>query len=185
MDLESLKYPIGKYHYSKPDKEQLLGWIKTIQYLPEELRKLVGTLSYEEMDLLYRPEGWNIKQVVHHLADSHMNSFIRFKLVFTEQKPILKPYNEADWAETEDANSEDIQDSLDLLGGLHKRWTTLLSSFRDEDFRKMYTHPEYNEQKTMEWMLGMYDWHCRHHLAHIKQAIELKGEFEVYKNPAK
>lgn len=178
MDLNALKYPVGEYNYSSADGETLDKWIKNIEELPGNISKLVSNLSYEELDLQYRPDGWNIKQVVHHLADSHMNSFIRFKLVQTEENPTIRPYNEADWALTEDAASEDVADSLVLLEGLHKRWTTFLKSREEADWKRVFLHPEYREQKTMEWMLGMYDWHCRHHLAHIKQAIKMEGNFE-------
>ncbi|MBC6425567.1 MAG: putative metal-dependent hydrolase [Ekhidna sp.] len=178
MNLEALKYPVGQYNYLQADKEVINKWITNIEALPQKLKKLVGNLSYEELELQYRPDGWNIKQVVHHLADSHMNSFIRFKLIQTEDNPTIKPYDEAEWAKTEDGSNEDISDSLDLLEGLHKRWSIFLKSREEKDWQKVYTHPEYRAQKTMEWMLGMYDWHCRHHLAHIKQAIEKEGIFE-------
>jgi len=178
VNLEALKYPVGQYNYLQADKEVINKWITNIEALPQKLKKLVGNLSYEELELQYRPDGWNIKQVVHHLADSHMNSFIRFKLIQTEDNPTIKPYDEAEWAKTEDGSNEDISDSLDLLEGLHKRWSIFLKSREEKDWQKVYTHPEYRAQKTMEWMLGMYDWHCRHHLAHIKQAIEKEGIFE-------
>lgn len=172
MELEKLKYPIGHYQYSEPSEEQWEKWITTIEVLPEKLKKLVNNLSYDELDDSYRPEGWNIKQIVHHLADSHMNSFIRFKLILTEDNPTIKSYNEAEWAKTEDAFSEDVSDSLDLLEGLHKRWTTLLRSVKPQERDRTYVHPEYDKQYSLGWMLGLYDWHCRHHLAHIKLAIE-------------
>lgn len=172
MDLEKLRYPIGQYEYATPSEEQWEKWIETIESLPEKLKKMVGNLSFDDLESTYRPDGWNIKQIVHHLADSHMNSFIRFKLVLTEENPTIKPYDEAEWAKTEDASSEDVADSLDLLEGLHKRWTTLLRSITPEDHRRQYIHPEYSSQYNLEWMLGLYDWHCRHHLAHIKLAIE-------------
>ena len=178
MDIEVLKFPIGQYNYLPADEETRGRWIKNIEELPDKLKKLVSSLSYEELELPYRPEGWNVKQVVHHLADSHMNSFIRFKLIQTENNPTIRPYNEADWARTEDASGEDVVDSLILLEGLHKRWVTFLKSREEGDWEKVYSHPEYSEQKTMEWMLGMYDWHCRHHFAHIKQAVEMGGNFE-------
>ena len=178
VDLEALKYPVGQYQYLPADSGQINKWTKSIEEFPKVLRKLVSNLSYEELERHYRPGGWNIKQVVHHLADSHMNSFIRFKLVQTEENPTIRPYNEREWAETEDASGEDVADSLDLLDGLHKRWVTFLKSRELPDWKRRYSHPEYDEQKTMEWMLGMYEWHCRHHLAHIEQAIELAGNFE-------
>lgn len=177
MDLEALKYPIGKYQPTEVTDDQFGKWITTIEEFPEKLKKVVSSLSYDELELPYRPGGWNVKQVVHHLADSHMNSFIRFKLIMTEENPTIRPYNEADWAETADATNEDVMDSLDLLEGLHKRWTTLLKSLEAADRKRTYFHPEYNKEFTLEWMLGLYNWHCKHHLAHIEQAIEKEGEF--------
>ena len=178
VDLDALKYPVGKYDSPTEITEETFDlWIITIESLPEKLKKLVGNLSYDELELQYRPGSWNIKQVVHHLADSHMNSFIRFKLILTEDNPTIKPYDEAAWAKTADADNEEITDSIDILEGLHKRWVTLLKSLKDEHKKRTYFHPEYDQQFTLEWMLGLYDWHCKHHLAHIKQAIEMQGEF--------
>ena len=172
MELEELKFPVGKYHYSEPSEDVWEQWINTIETLPDKVKGLVSNLSFEDLENTYRPEGWNIKQVVHHMADSHMNSFIRFKLIVTEESPTIKPYNEAEWAKTEDACSEDIADSLDLLQGLHKRWATLLKSLKPSDRERTFVHPEYENQLHLEWMVGLYDWHCRHHLAHIQLAID-------------
>lgn len=172
MDLEKLRFPVGRYEFAQPDEDMWEKWITTIETTPEKLRKIVSSLSFDDLEKTYRPDGWNIIQLVHHLADSHMNSFIRFKLILTEDNPTIKPYNEAEWAKTDDASSEDIADSLDLLEGLHKRWATLLRSINPEDRERTYVHPEYNKQYSLQWMLGLYDWHCRHHLGHIKLAIE-------------
>ena len=178
MELETLKYPVGKYRSVEVTDEVFEGWIATIEEFPDHLKKLVTNLTYDELELTYRPGGWTVKQVVHHLADSHMNSFIRFKLALTEDKPTIRPYEEGMWAELSDANNEEISDSLDLLAGLHKRWAILLKSLSSEDRKRFFVHPEYANDRTIEWMLGLYDWHCRHHLAHIAQAIELEGNFE-------
>ena len=172
MDIEKLRYPVGTYTFTPPDDERWKQWINTIETLPEKLRKLVSNLSFDDLEKTYRPEGWNIIQIVHHLADSHMNSFIRFKLILTEDNPTVRPYNETEWAKTEDASNEDIADSLDLLDGLHKRWTTLLKSLDAEQKARTFIHPEYANQYPLVWMLGLYDWHCRHHLAHIQLAID-------------
>ncbi|GAB4246912.1 MAG: bacillithiol transferase BstA [Ekhidna sp.] len=177
MDLETLRYPVGKYQPVEITNELFETWIDTIEQFPSQLKEQVSSLSFVELDLPYRPGGWTVKQVVHHLADSHINSFIRFKLVMTEDKPAIKPYQEAKWAELPDANNEDIVDSLSILEGLHKRWTTLLKNLTPEDKKRTFIHPEYNKELTLEWMLGLYDWHCRHHLAHINQAIEKNGAF--------
>lgn len=178
VDIELLKYPAGKYTAPTEITEDIFNeWIKTLETLPEKLKKLVGNLSYDELELQYRPGSWNIKQVVHHLADSHMNSFVRFKLVMTEENPTIKTYDESAWAKTADADNEEIMESIDILEGLHNRWVILLKSLKPEHKKRTFIHPEYDAQLTLEWMLGLYDWHCRHHLAHIKQAIEKEGEF--------
>lgn len=177
MDLEALKYPVGKYQPAEVTDEVFEKYVNTIAELPKKLRKLVSNLSYDELELPYRPGGWNIKQVVHHLADSHMNSFIRFKLCLTEDNPTIRPYDESKWAETADATNEDVTDSLDLLEGLHTRWVVLMKSLSPTDRNRPLTHPEFKNTLTLGWMLGLYDWHCRHHLAHIEQAIEKDGEF--------
>jgi len=178
MDLESLKYPVGKYEAPTViDDEIFAQWISTIEALPDKIKELVANLSYTELDLHYRPGGWTIKQVVHHLADSHMNSFIRFKLMMTEDNPTIRPYDEKEWAETADANNEEITDSLEILEGLHKRWATLLKSINPKDRKRPFIHPEYDHPLALDWMLGNYDWHCRHHLGHIQQAIKLEGKF--------
>lgn len=177
MDLDTLKYPVGKYESIEITEEVFNQWVATIEEFPEKVKKLVSNLSYDELEFTYRPGSWNIKQIVHHLADSHLNSFVRFKLAMTEDNPTIRPYQEDKWAELPDANNEEIMDSLEILEGLHKRWTTLLKSLSSEDKKRTFLHPEYNHQLTVEWMLGLYDWHCRHHLAHIEQAIEKEGEF--------
>lgn len=171
MDLEALKYPIGKYAYTEPTEEQWEGWIATIALLPKTLNNLVGNLSFSELDRTYREGGWNVKQLIHHLADSHMNSFVRFKLIMTEENPTIRPYNQGAWSETADGHDENIAHSLGLLEGLHNRWAILLKSVSEEDRSRPFIHPEYQEQLTLEWLLGLYDWHCRHHLAHIRLAV--------------
>ena len=171
-DLQGLKYPIGRYEYTEPSEDIWESWIVTIENTPNTLQKIVSSLSFEQLESHYRPDGWNVKQIIHHMADSHMNSFIRFKLVLTEETPTIKPYNEAAWAKTEDASSEDVADSMVLLEGLHKRWATLLRSISHTDKSRTFIHPEYGKEYTLSWMLGLYDWHCRHHLAHINLAIQ-------------
>lgn len=177
VDLEALKYPIGKYQSVEVSNGQFEDWIATIESFPKTLTKLVAGLSYEELELPYRPGSWKIKQVVHHVADSHMNSFIRFKLVLSEENPTIRTYLENEWANTADANNEEIADSLLILEGLHKRWAVLLKNLDIADRKRTFVHPEYNDQHTLEWLLGLSDWHCRHHLSHIEQAIEKQGEF--------
>ncbi|WP_234567825.1 YfiT family bacillithiol transferase [Rhodohalobacter sp. 614A] len=177
FNLESLRYPIGKLNVPKDvSKEQVSEWIETIESFPSKVRALTENLSSEELDWKYRPEGWTIRQVVHHVADSHINSIIRFKLALTEDVPTIKPYFEDKWAELEDSKAP-VSQSISLLEGVHARWAILLKSMSEDDFKRKLFHPEQGRELTLTFMLGLYAWHCRHHLAHIEQALENEGEF--------
>ena len=170
MTLEQLKYPIGKFE--KPEtmtKELLSQWIAEIGAFPAQLKAEVTHLDAEQLDSPYRPEGWTIRQVVHHCADSHMNSFIRFKLALTEERPIIKPYREESWAELADGKMP-ISPSLVLLDGLHSRWTALLRSLSEEELHRTYIHPEQGQPIPLDVTIGLYAWHGKHHLAHITEA---------------
>jgi hypothetical protein len=171
QDLEKLKYPVGKFEaitaWSQSDINQ---YIQTIQSFPSLLIDAIKQLNTTQLQNKYRPEGWNIAQVVNHCADSHMNAFIRFKLSLTENNPTIKPYEESAWAELADGQNLDITLSMQLIVGLHAKWILLLKSMRLEDFDKTYIHPEYNKSFTLGNALATYDWHCRHHLAHIINA---------------
>lgn len=178
LDIESLRYPIGKLNVPKDvSKEQISEWIETIESFPSKVRELTENLSAEELDWKYRPNGWTIRQVVHHVADSHMNSFVRFKLTLTEDVPTIKGYFEDRWAEMPDTTKVPVSASLSLLDGLHARWAILLRSMSEEDFKKKLYHPEHEKELSLTFMVGLYEWHCRHHLAHIKQALEFEGQF--------
>lgn len=172
MNIETLKYPIGKF--SKPlniTKVLLTEWIETIATLPNHLSHEVKNLTDEQLDTPYRPEGWTIRQVVHHLADSHMNAFIRFKLALTEEEPIVKPYIEGKWAELPDSTIP-IEFSLQILNGVHARWTALLKSLSNTDLTKTFIHPEHGKTFRLDEIIGSYAWHCNHHLAHITKLKE-------------
>jgi uncharacterized damage-inducible protein DinB len=167
MDLEKLKYPIGRYQVERNiDKAAIRSWIKEIEMLPQKLSEAVKGLSEKQLQTPYRPEGWTVQQVVHHIADSHMNSYIRFKLALTEDKPMIKPYDEKLWAELPDSKEVDIYVSLDLIRSLHKRWTELLKQLSNEELNKEFLHPESGIKKLKE-SIGHYAWHGNHHLAHI------------------
>lgn len=177
-NLETLKFPIGKYQ--KPisiSEKDLKNWIETIEDFPNKLKKITKNLSSEALNYNYRPDGWTIKQVIHHCADSHMNSFMRFKLALTEENPTIKPYDEAKWAELTDGNNEDISASLLIIEGLHKRWALLLKSFNESDFEKTFYHPESQQNIRLDDALSIYNWHCNHHFAHIERALGYKGKF--------
>jgi hypothetical protein len=178
LNLEKLKFPIGKCpKIDDVSKNDLENWIATIENFPSKIKKLTSTLSVEELNWIYRPKGWSIKQIVHHCADSHINSFIRFKLALTEDVPTIKPYEEALWAELADGNSNDISPSIQIIQGVHARWVLLLKSLGVKELKRQFFHPENLKIASLEETIGVYAWHCNHHLAHIEQAILHKGQF--------
>lgn len=172
MDLEQLKYPIGQFVMPKIfDEKQAARWISEIEALPNQIKKATENLSDEELNQTYRPGGWTLRQVVHHIPDSHMNAYIRFKQAITEDVPIVRPYYEERWAETEEAKNGGIQTSIDLLTGLHQRWVAFLKTLKQEDYQRKYIHPAQEKELSLANMLGMYAWHGKHHLAHITNTI--------------
>jgi len=176
MSLENLKYPIGKF--IKPHaitQEIVLNWISEIEAFPSILNIEVIHLNNEQLDTPYRPNGWTIRQVVHHCADSHMNSFIRFKLTLTEDIPTIKPYYEDRWAELIDSKTLPIEHSLIILKGLHSRWTSLLKSLSEIDLERKFIHPDQDGKINLYENIGIYAWHCNHHLAHITELKKSKG----------
>ena len=176
--LEKLKFPIGKCpKIDDVSQNDLETWIAVIESFPSKIKNLTSTLSVQELNWIYRPKGWNIKQVVHHCADSHINSFIRFKLALTEDVPDIKPYEEQLWAELADGNSDDISPSLQIIEGVHARWVLLLKSFGEKELKKQFFHPGNMKLVSLEENIGVYAWHCNHHLTHIEQALTHKGQF--------
>jgi hypothetical protein len=164
-----LRYPIGKPLL--PDEElsaaERLSYIGQIEVAPTELRSAVAGLSGEQLDEPYRPGGWTVRQVVHHVPESHMNSYMRFKLALTEDAPIIKPYDEQLWAETPEVSATPVETSLMLLEYLHQRWVVLLRAMRAEDWQRTFVHPEHGRAFTLDQNLALYAWHGRHHVAHI------------------
>ncbi len=163
---QDLRYPIG--HFDRTISITPLvrdEFIKTILALPQLLEAAVSGLDERQLDTPYRPEGWTVRQTVHHIADSHLNSFIRFKLALTEDVPTIRPYFEDRWARLPDSFMP-IDVSMKIIQGLHLRWAKLLMEMSDEDFKRELIHPETGAW-TLERMLGLYDWHSRHHTAHI------------------
>ena len=176
MTLEQLKYPIGKFE--KPEiitKDIIAKWILDISVFPKNLKNEVSHLTDEQLDAPYRVNGWTIRQVIHHCADSHINSFIRFKLALTEEKPTIKPYWEDRWAELIDSTITPVEHSLILLDGLHFRWVILLNSLTEQDFEKSFIHPEHKNEINLKESVGLYAWHCKHHLAHITELKKIKN----------
>jgi hypothetical protein len=166
-DLEDLRYPIGRFTPPASSLPSIrAAHIQTVRRLPERLRAVTAGLSDAQLNTPYREGGWTVCQVVHHLADSHANAYIRCKLALTEDWPTVKTYDEAAWANLEDSRTLPIDGSLSLIEALHGRWVALLESLSEEDFRKGYNHPEFGRQ-SLTRTLAMYDWHSRHHTAHI------------------
>lgn len=167
MDVEELKYPIGRYQVEENiDKAEVKRLIEEIELLPERLSAAIKGLTLQQLQTPYRPDGWTIQQVVHHIADSHLNAYIRFKLALTEDKPIIKPYDEKLWAELPDSKLADINISLTLIDALHKRWTTLLKQLGKKELDREFLHPE-SGMKNVRETISHYAWHSNHHLAHI------------------
>lgn len=167
-----LKYPIGKFPgQDNVTEEQRRTMIDQIAETPAKLRAAVAGLTEAQFDTPYREGGWTVRQVVHHLADSHLNAFVRFKLAVTEDRPTVKTYEQQLWAETADAKSAPVEPSLALLDGLHQRWVIMLRQMSAADFARQFQHPEHGLMK-LERVLGMYAWHGRHHVAHITSLRE-------------
>ncbi len=166
MNIEHRKYPIGRDAQLPFTPENKLSALKVVADFPQEMRAAVANMSKDDLDTPYREGGWTKRQVVHHCADSHMNAYIRFKLALTEDNPNIKAYDEAAWAELQDYQAP-IEMSLKLLDVLHLRWSIVLENMSDEDFDRTYYHPEKNAESKLSENLLHYEWHCRHHLAHV------------------
>lgn len=176
MTNEAIRYPIGTF--SAPNTispEQRQHHITEIEQLPQNMQKAVEALSDNQLDTPYREGGWTIRQVVHHVPDSHINSYIRFKWTLTEDSPTIKPYFEDRWAELPDTQHTPIEVSLRLLQALHQRWVVLLKSLREEDWPKVFIHLDTHKRIRLDTALAMYAWHGKHHLAHIQNLKEKMG----------
>ena len=170
-----LRYPIGEFKYEAPltDAERQ-ACLAIIEETPARMRAAVAGLNEEQLDTPYRPEGWTVRQVVHHVPESHLNSYIRFKLALTEDEPTIKPYHEDRWAQLEDASEAPIALSLDLLDALHGRWIWFLRSLKPEDFKCTFRHPELGIV-SLDKNIALYAWHGPHHVAHITSLRERMG----------
>jgi uncharacterized damage-inducible protein DinB len=170
-----LSYPIGRFTWEGPSTpEQRMHFINEIAATPGRLYNAVAGLSSEQLEAPYRPGGWTVRQVVHHVPDSHLNSYMRFKFALTEDQPTIKAYDEARWAELEDSRSTPIDVSIALLDALHQRWTTLLRSLSQEDYLRTFQHPEIGVV-SLDRNLALYAWHGAHHVAHITSLRERMG----------
>lgn len=165
---EDLRYPVGPYRPpAEVRRSDLDAWIAELDALPRHLRDTVAGLNDAQLDTPYRPGGWTVRQIVHHLADGHLNVYTRYRLALTEQTPTVKSFDVDAWAELPDAKSGPVEPSLALIEGLHGRWTRLLRSLSDADLERSYQHPEDEEPAALGRTLGYFAWHSRHHVAQI------------------
>jgi DinB superfamily len=164
---EDLRYPIGPFTFEGDGPGKRQQWISDIALAPAQLRAAVTGLNAAQLDTPYRENGWTVRQVVHHVPDSHLNAYTRIKLALTEEEPTIKPYEEARWAELPDGRGGDIEPSLRLLESLHQRWLMLLRQLAPADFERRYRHPEHGRIFGLTEVLALYAWHGRHHVAHI------------------
>ena len=171
VPMDELRYPIGKFNPNASGSRA--DQIETLRALPERLRAAISELSNTQLDTPYREGGWTVRQLVHHIADSHANAYVRFKLALTEDAPTIKPYDEAAWAELPDSRMP-IEPSLAITDGIHARLVFLLESLSEPDFEKSFKHPERGPM-TIAANMALYDWHCRHHTAHITKLRQRMG----------
>ena len=173
--VQDLSYPIGKFAYAGPmTKQQRVAAIDTIEKVPARMREALRGLSAQQLDTPYRPGGWRVRQVAHHVPDSHMNAYLRTKWALTEEEPTIKPYDEKRWAELADTRLTPVENSLALLEAVHERWNYLLRAMSDSDFGRTFRHPEHGV-RTLDWMIALYAWHGPHHVAHITGLRERNG----------
>ncbi|MBX9734794.1 MAG: putative metal-dependent hydrolase [Chitinophagaceae bacterium] len=168
------QYPIGKYEpkpYSEKQKEE---WLLDIKFLPEELERAILNLDKGQLDTPYRDGGWTVQEVVHHVADSHMNAYCRFKLGLTEDNPVIKPYLENEWTKLYDVNALPVNISITLLHALHLRLYTAIKDLRNDQWERKVFHPESKREMSLWFLLGLYAWHGKHHTAHITTLREIK-----------
>ena len=168
------RYPIGKYEPKPFSEQQKQAWLLDLQFLPEALERAINNLDEVQLNTPYRDGGWTVKQLVHHVADSHMNAYIRFKLGLTEDKPTIKPYEEQDWALLADNDLVPINVSLTLLHALHLRWVATIKDLPEEQWNRLVVHPAANREMSIWFLLGLYAWHGNHHVAHITTLRENK-----------
>jgi uncharacterized damage-inducible protein DinB len=170
------RYPVGKYEpEAAPDASTLRAWIDQVAAAPEVLRSAVRGLGDAQLDTPYREGGWTLRQVAHHVPDSHLNAYVRFKLALTEDVPLIKTYDESRWAELPDARSGAVEVSLVLLERLHERWVRLLRAMTAEDFARTFRHPDVEGPMSLARLLGLYAWHGRHHPAQITTLRAARG----------
>lgn len=175
-NLQKLKYPIGLFNCPKEiTLNHLESWISVLEHFPDKLERLVKNLTDKQLDTVYRPNGWTIRQVVHHVADSHHHSYTRFKWALTEDKPIIKAYFEDRWAELFDSKSAPLAMSLNHIKAIHFKLVYLLKGLSDSDLNKAFIHPETNSEVPLKYNIGNYAWHSNHHYTHIENLLKEKS----------
>lgn len=173
--MQDLSYPIGKFIEQPFSQQQLKEWLLDIEVLPKAIEFAITNLDAAHLEIPYRPGGWNSRQVVHHVADSHMNAFMRFKLGLTEDNPTIKPYNQEAFTQLSDVKNIPINVSITLLYALHARLLEVLKNIQHNEWNRTVVHPEYGKQMTLWYLLGQYAWHGKHHTAHINKLRERMG----------
>ncbi|MGI8950732.1 MAG: YfiT family bacillithiol transferase [Chitinophagaceae bacterium] len=164
---EDIRYPIGKYISQPFSNEQKEKWLLDLKFLPSELEAAIQNLDAYQIETPYREGGWTVQQLVHHIADSHINAYVRFKLALTENNSTIKTYDEKLWANLNDINAVPINVSTTLLHALHERWVATIKDLNDNDWQKTIFHPEHKKEISLWFLLGMYAWHGKHHAQHI------------------
>jgi uncharacterized damage-inducible protein DinB len=174
--MDDLRYPIGKFHSVKRPltDDERRARIEALVALPTRMRAAIRGLSDEQLDTPYREAGWSVRQLVHHVVDSHVNAYVRFRLALTEENPTVRPYDEKRWAELPDATTQPAEVSLAMLDALHARWGALLAALDAESFARTLRHPEIGEI-TLDFLVELYAWHGAHHAAHVEQLRARRG----------
>jgi hypothetical protein len=172
---EDLRYPVGRFAPLTPTDDLRQASLAELAALPRKMREAVAGLVDRQLDTPYRPGGWTVRQLVHHVPDSHLNAYVRLKLALTEDNPVVKPYDEASWAALADSRMA-IDCSLALLDAVHARWVAVVRSMTREEFTRTYRHPEHPDGPlTLDWLVQQYAWHSRHHVAHITALRQREG----------
>lgn len=174
--MEHLRYPIGKFEYVGMSVAQRKKWIEVLEQFPNRLEEVIGQMTEEQLAYVYRPQSWNVRQLIHHLADVLINSYCRFKLALTESNPTIKPFDPVGWANTVDSKLGNIQSSIAIIDGVTKRLVHLLREIEQTAYQRQFYHPERGSQVSLAYFLGYTAWHVDHHLAHIVHALELEQQ---------
>ena len=175
-DIENLKYPIGKYRVPDPITSDMISqWLQTLEDFPGQLRTMTASLTDEQLDTPYRPHGWTVRQLLVHIGDSHLNSYVRFKWALTEDKPVIKTYSQEGWVSLADVKTLSAAESVGFISAIHERWVKLLKSMTEDHWNRSFVHPETRREVGLKQNLALYDWHSRHHYAHIRNLVDREG----------